>query len=68
MTEMKFIVLWHFQHNRRNFRLAVTIANSCVGTETCLASVYMCGVDVVQYIMYKYFTFMLCVPKMKKRK
>jgi len=44
MTEMKFIELWHFQHNRRHFSLTVTTAYSCVGTETCLTSVYMCGV------------------------
>jgi hypothetical protein len=61
MTEMKFIEFWHFQHNRKSFSLTVTTANSCVGMETCLASVYMCGVGVVQYIMYKYFTFMMCV-------
>jgi hypothetical protein len=61
MTEMKFIELWHFQHNRKSFSLIVTTANNCVGMETCLASVYMCGVGVVQYIIYKYFTLMLCV-------
>jgi hypothetical protein len=70
MTGMKFIELWHFQHNRKSFSLTVTTANSCVGMETCLDSVYMCGVGVVQYLMYKYFTLMMCVcvcvPQMKK--
>ena len=42
MTEIKFIELWHFQHNRRNFTLTVTTADSCVGMETYLASVYVC--------------------------
>jgi hypothetical protein len=28
----------------------------------------MCGVGVVQYALYKYFAFTMCVPKMKKSK